>query len=175
MAFKTIATLVALAVGASAQTPIAPAVQESVLLVLATALPSNSVSYALASQSAFAAEMASSLAAGNPPSWYQALPSDVKNLLPVLYPGTTEASATPSTTASSTAAYTPAITSGGSSSGYPTTANSTVSVKSATLSASGSKVASASGPAFTGGATYPTAAIGASVGAALGFLGMLAL
>ncbi|CAO2650478.1 Nn.00g017700.m01.CDS01 [Neocucurbitaria sp. VM-36] len=178
MKFRTVVALVALAVGASAQTTVPPEVQNSVLMVLATALPSDSVSYALASSSAFAEEMASSLAAGNTPSWYQALPSEVKSLLPVLYPGAAEATPTPS--GSVTPSGTPAITSIiDSSSVVPTAANSsTVSVKSPTLSASGSisATASVSMPESTGGAAaFPNAAIGAGVGAVIGFLGMLAL
>jgi len=55
----------ALAMGARAQDAVAPDVQQSVLMVLAQAIPSDSVAYALASSSAFAAEMASSLSAGN--------------------------------------------------------------------------------------------------------------
>ena len=145
-------------------------------MVLATALPADSVSYALASSSAFAAEMASSLSAGNTPSWYQALPSDVKSLLPVLYPGAAEATPTPSVTPSGTPVITSIID---ASSVVPTAANSsTVSVQSPTLSASGSSSASASvsGLESTGAAAaYPTAAIGAGVGAAIGFFGMIAL
>lgn len=173
MKFRTVAALVALAVGASAQTTSIPAnVQQSVLLVLATALPTDSVSYALASQSAFAAEMASSLSAGNTPAWYQALPSDVKSLLPIIY--AVQTSATPSATPS----ITPIIS---SSSVVPTAGNSSqVSIRSPTLSATGSRSASLSASATaaqsTGAAAaFPTAAVGAGVGAALGFLGMLAL
>lgn len=147
MKFRTLATLVALAVGASAQTSVPPNVQQSVLLVLATALPTDSVSYALASQSAFASEMASSLSAGNTPAWYQALPSDVKSLLPIIY--FVEAAATPSATPS----ITPIVSS---------------SSASATPSPSAAQSTGAA-------AAFPTAAVGAGVGAALGFLGMLAL
>lgn len=160
------AALGALLVGASAQTTIPPDVQQSVLLVLATAIPADSVSYALASSSQFAAEMASSLAAGNAPSWYAALPADVKTLLPQLYPGAAEATPTASLESSvANSSATPA----------PTGMNGTsAAVSSATLGASRS--ASASSPAFTGAAArLPTATFGAGVGAVLGFLGMLAL
>lgn len=177
------AALFALAAGASAQTPVAPDVQQSVLLVLATAIPSDVASYALASSSAFADEMASSLAAGQTPAWYQALPTDVLSLLPQIYPF--EAEATPSSSASmyatsvpsSTAAPTsaPAYASASIASGSSTltgvnSVNSTSrAVQSPTLSAS------ASAATFTGAASFPTAAVGASVGAVLGFIGMLAL
>jgi hypothetical protein len=136
-------------------------------MVLATALPKESVSYALASSSAFAAEMASSLAAGNPPAWYQALPTDVKSLLPSLYPVVASPTPTPS---SSKAAYTPA----GTISAYPTGANSTTSgVHKPTLSSTSARPSLP--VASTNAAPYPAAALGAGVGAALGFIGMLAL
>lgn len=158
-----VAALGALLMGASAQTTVPPEVQHSVLLVLATAIPSESVSYAMASQSAFAAEMASSLAAGNPPAWYQALPSDVKSLLPQIYP----AQAVATTTATYSAANS-SITPG------PSSHNSTSAANSHTSSAS--RTASASVPAFTGAAArIPTAVIGASIGTILGLLSIYAL
>ncbi|KAH4262227.1 hypothetical protein HBH98_175170 [Parastagonospora nodorum] len=178
MRFSCVGALLALAVGAVAQSPVpytsVPAdVQNSVLMVLATALPKESVSYALASSSEFAAQMASSLAAGNPPAWYQALPSDVKSLLPALYP--VVHSATPTPTPSSSLAMSTPASSVPTVSAYPTGGNST--------SASGvhmptlSSTASASGPAqaTANAASYPGAALGAGIGAALGFIGMLAL
>ncbi|KAH4039727.1 hypothetical protein HBI56_132490 [Parastagonospora nodorum] len=180
MRFSCVGALLALAVGAVAQSPVpytsVPAdVQNSVLMVLATALPKESVSYALASSSEFAAQMASSLAAGNPPAWYQALPSDVKSLLPALYPIVHSATPTPTPSASSSLAMSTPASSVPSVSAYPTGGNST--------SASGvhmptlSSTASASGPAqaTANAASYPGAALGAGVGAALGFIGMLAL
>lgn len=148
-----------------------PAVQQSVLLVLATALPADSRSYALASSSAFAAEMGSSLAAGNTPAWYQALPSDVKSLLPALYPVSTPAATTSSVSAS---AYPTPMS---SVSAHPSSGNSSAisSVRMPTLSATKSAPAKTSVAVATGAAAYPTAAVGASLGAVLGFLGMLAL
>lgn len=67
-------------------------------MVLAQAIPSDSVAYALASSSAFAAEMASSLSAGNTPTWYQALPTDVQSLLPQIYPAAVQVTPTPTPT-----------------------------------------------------------------------------
>jgi hypothetical protein len=140
-------------------------------MVLATALPKESASYALASQSAFAAQMASSLSAGNPPAWYQALPADVKSLLPVLYPVV----ATPTPTPLSSSPVVAPASSVGTISAQPTGANSTTSsdVHKPSLSAT----ASHSGPAqaTANSASYPGAALGAGIGAALGFLGMLTL
>lgn len=137
-------------------------------MVLATALPKESVSYALASSSAFAAEMASSLAAGNPPAWYQALPTDVKSLLPALYPVVASPTPTPS---SSKAVY----SSVGTVSARPTGANSTTvsGVHMPTLSSTSARPSLP--VASTNAAPYPAAALGAGVGAALGFIGMLAL
>ncbi|KAF1941828.1 hypothetical protein EJ02DRAFT_454813 [Clathrospora elynae] len=178
MQFRIIAAAVAaLGVGASAQTSVAPDVQASVLLALAKAIPTDIASYALASSSAFAAEMASSLSAGETPSWYRALPTDVQSWLPQIYP---EATPTPSissvyevTSSSSKVVVTPYP--------YPTGKNSTSAAP--TMSATGSTpaviVASSSGPAapaFTGAAAkLSTGAVGASLGAALGLIGMLAL
>jgi hypothetical protein len=142
-------------------------------MVLATALPKDTVSYALASSSAFAAEMASSLAAGNPPAWYQALPSDVKNVLPSLYPVVASPTPTPTLTPSASKAMpTSAV---GTISAMPTGANSTsvTGIHMPTLSPSYSR------PSLpqqsTNAASYPSAALSASIGAALGLIGMLAL
>ncbi|KAG9186675.1 hypothetical protein G6011_09783 [Alternaria panax] len=187
----------ALALGARAQYAVAPEVQQSVLMVLAQAIPSDSVAYALASSSAFAAEMASSLSAGNTPAWYQALPTDVQSLLPEIYPAAVQTTPTPTPTPtpiptpSSSSAY---IAKSSSSSViesssvvkvnlYPTGMNSTT-VK-ATISATGgasvSVTLSPSGtasstpdspPSFTGAASKLS--VGAGLGAAF-LLGMLAL
>jgi hypothetical protein len=140
-------------------------------MVLATALPKESVSYALASSSAFAEQMASSLAAGNVPAWYQALPSDVKSLLPALYP---VAVASPTPTPSSSSMYVPA-SSVGTVSAQPTGSNSTIvsGIHMPTLSVSSARPSPPQ--ATANAAAYPVAALGATVGAALGFIGMLAL
>ncbi|KAI8936378.1 hypothetical protein NX059_006791 [Plenodomus lindquistii] len=188
--------LLALAAGASAQTPIAPNVQESVLSVLATAIPSEVASYAVASPTAFAGEMASSLAAGKIPAWYQALPTDVLSLLPQVYPYEAEATPTPSSASASASAYASASKYATSAPSSAAITPSTSAVASAPASiASGSSAltgvnsvnstsravqsptlsTSASAATFTGAACFPTAAVGASVGAIFGFLGMLAL
>ncbi|KAH7095357.1 hypothetical protein FB567DRAFT_512409 [Paraphoma chrysanthemicola] len=166
MRLRSVCALLALATGAVAQTPIPPEVQNSVLLVLATALPPDQRNYALASQSAFASQMASSLAAGNTPAWYQALPSDVKSLLPALYPASATATPTPSASLS--------FSSVASVSASPIGVNSTsiTGVRTPTLSATATR--SSAAVATTNAAPYPSAALGAGVGAALGVLGMLA-
>jgi hypothetical protein len=140
-------------------------------MVLATALPKDTVNYALASSSAFAAEMASSLSAGNPPAWYQALPSDVKNILPSLYPVV----ASPTPTPSSSVALSMPISSVGTISARPTGINST-SVSDVHMPTLSPTSARPSLPVATANsASYPAAALGAGVGAALGVIGMLAL
>lgn len=157
-------------------------------MVLAQAIPSDSVAYALASSSAFAAEMASSLSAGNTPAWYQALPTDVQSLLPEIYPAAVEATPTPTPTPSSSSVYVAKSSSVESSSvvkvtPYPTGSNSTMvkPTMSATGGASVSVTLSPSGaasstpdspPPFTGAASKLS--VGAGLGAAI-VLGMLTL
>lgn len=137
-------------------------------MVLATALPSDVRSYAIASGEAFAAEMSSSLAAGNPPGWYASMPADVKSILPQLYPAVNEASTTP--VATSTAV---------SVSAMPTGVNSTsISlVHTPTLSGDGTHHSATGSPApqSTGAASHAKAAVGAGLAGVAGFVAMLAL
>jgi hypothetical protein len=156
---------------------------------LAQAIPSDSVAYALASSSAFAAEMASSLSVGNTPTWYAALPSDVKSLLPQIYPvvePTPEPSSSAYAVASSSVHEVVSSTASPSSKDvitpYPTSGNGT-SVTVSTVSATGSAIGSSatlnpsgapSSPEFEGAATRLST--GAAMGAiVMGFIGMLAL
>ncbi|CAN9151377.1 unnamed protein product [Alternaria sp. RS040] len=175
----------ALAMGARAQDAVAPEVQQSVLMVLAQAIPSDSVAYALASSSAFAAEMASSLSAGNTPTWYQALPTDVQSLLPQIYPAAVQATPTPTPTPSSSAYVVKSSSVVESSSAkitpYPTGMNSTM-VKPTMSATGGASISVTLSPSDTASSTPPPPFEGAasrlSVGAGLGaalVLGMLAL
>ncbi|KAJ4990027.1 hypothetical protein SVAN01_04490 [Stagonosporopsis vannaccii] len=159
MQLAFLAGLAAVAVGVGAQTDISPEQSKSVLMVLATALPTDVRNYAIASQSAFAAEMSSSLAAGNTPGWYASMPADVKSILPLLYPAAAEATTTPVVTSTAVSA-----------SASPTGANSTSisAVHSATLS--GSPL-----PEATGAASHTKTAVGAGLAGVAGFLAMLAL
>jgi hypothetical protein len=155
-------------------------------MVLAQAIPSDQVAYALASSSAFAAEMASSLAAGNTPAWYQALPTDVQSLLPQIYPAamaTPTPTPTPSSSSSAYVAKSSSVVETSSSAvvtPYPTGSNSTMAqpTMSATgsvtvsLSPSGSASPAPETPPFTGAASKLS--VGAGLGAAL-VLGLLAL
>lgn len=134
-------------------------------MVLATALPTDVRNYAIASQSAFAAEMSSSLAAGNTPGWYASMPADVKSILPLLYPAAAEATTTPVVTSTAVSA-----------SAAPTGANSTSisAVHSATLTGSGTATGSPL-PEATGAASHAKAAVGAGLAGVAGFIAMLAL
>ena len=155
---------------------------------IAQAIPSDQVAYAIASSSAFAAEMASSLAAGNTPAWYQALPTDVQSLLPEIYPAmvTPTPTPTPTPSSSSSSAYVAKSSSVVETSSsamvtpYPTGSNSTMAMPtmSATgsvtvsLSPSGSASPSPETPPFEGAASKMS--VGAGLGAAV-MLAMLAL
>ncbi|KAF1946410.1 hypothetical protein EJ02DRAFT_418522 [Clathrospora elynae] len=73
---------------AIAQTSIDPAAYSSVSVleysaasVFATAIPSDQFGYVAASPKAFFSELQASLSASSTPSWYDALPSDVKLLV----------------------------------------------------------------------------------------------
>jgi len=186
MKYNTIAlALGALAMGVSAQ-GVAPEVQSSVLMEIAQAIPSDQVAYAIASSSAFAAEMASSLAAGNTPAWYQALPTDVQSLLPEIYPAMVTPTPTPTPTpSSSSSAYVAKSSSVVETSSsamvtpYPTGSNSTMAMP--TMSATGSVTVSLS-PSPSGSASpspetppFEGAASKMSVGAGLGAAVMLAM
>ncbi|KAL1653434.1 hypothetical protein SLS61_003943 [Didymella pomorum] len=144
---------------------------QSVLMVLATALPTDVRNYAIASPSAYAAEMSSSLAAGNTPDWYNSMPADVKSILPLMYPAAAEATSTPVVSSSSAVASASAT-----GTGLPTSSNSTsiLAVHSATLS--GSRTATGAPlPESTGAASHAKAAVGAGLAGIAGFLAMLAL
>ncbi|KAF2274575.1 uncharacterized protein EI97DRAFT_102752 [Westerdykella ornata] len=152
---------------------ITDSVAASVLNVLATAIPAESVSSALADPSAFSSELASSLSAGSTPGWYQSLPADVKSYLPLLYPAVAPATTTPPssepTGAETSSGAAPTVS--GSPSGKNVT--SITSVLSPTPSAS--KTGPASSQSSGGAAALPTGMINAGVVGALGLLGMIAL
>jgi hypothetical protein len=145
-------------------------IQASVDSVLLTALPSSLLAIAITNSDEAASIIASSFAAGETPAWFSALPTDVQSYL--LYSEVTP-TATPLGNSTS-ATFSPSL-------------NTTVisSVHSASLTATttgaGSAAGSASGSASsahassTGGASYPSAVVGAGVAGALGLLGMLAL
>ncbi|KAF2261826.1 hypothetical protein CC78DRAFT_337837 [Lojkania enalia] len=80
----------------------------SVLSVLATAIPPETISYAIANPTGFQSELVSSLLAGETPQWYLDLPSDVKIYLATAAVGT---GGTTSTSLASSAVNTAPITS----------------------------------------------------------------
>lgn len=136
-------------------------------MVLATAMPVDVRNYAIASESAFAAEMSSSLSAGNTPGWYASMPADIKSILPLLYPVAAEALTTPVVTSTASSA-----------SATPTGSNTTsiIAIHSATLSANSTHAATGSPlPEATGAASHLRVVAGAGVAGVAGFLAMLVL
>lgn len=145
-------------------------------MVLATALPSDARSSAIASPSAFAAEMSSALAAGNPPGWYASMPADVKSILPLLYPATAEATTTPvvsSATAAASSAVSALPTIGANSTSVSAVHSATLPV--AVSSAHHSATSSPAAPQSTGAASHAKAAVGAGLAGVAGFVAILAL
>ncbi|KAF2264473.1 hypothetical protein CC78DRAFT_580254 [Lojkania enalia] len=141
----------------------------SVLNVLATALPSSVLSEALADPTSFASAVASSIAAGNTPSWILALPTEVQSLLPSLYPVETPASTTEAPLTTPPPVSSP---SAGTITGPPGNSTGGSTFNSPTPSATdGAPSSSQSG----NGAAAPTAVIGAGIAGAIGLLGMLVL
>ncbi|KAF3043135.1 hypothetical protein E8E12_003423 [Didymella heteroderae] len=168
MQLTFLAGVAAVAVGVSAQTAVSPEQASSVLMVLATALPTDVRNYAIASPSAYAAEMSSSLAAGNTPGWYASMPADVKSILPLMYPAAAEATTTPVVSSTTAVASASSMPTGSSNS------TSISAVHSATLS--GSRTATGAPlPESTGAASHAKAAVGAGLAGVAGFLAMLAL
>ena len=145
-------------------------------MVLATALPSDARSSAIASPSAFAADMSSALAAGNPPGWYASMPADVKSILPLLYPATAEATTTPvvsSATAAASSAVSALPTIGANSTSVSAVHSATLPV--AVSSAHHSATSSPAAPQSTGAASHAKAAVGAGLAGVAGFVAILAL
>ncbi|KAF2869674.1 hypothetical protein BDV95DRAFT_83354 [Massariosphaeria phaeospora] len=168
----------------------------SIINVLATAIPEDVLSVALASPTAFAEQVQSQIAGGSAPSWYQALPTEVKSYLPQLYPvetpvETPEASSeaetsvaieTLTTSAAPLTSILPSV-SGALTTGASRNATVISTVTTATLASTGgansdspsASSASATGTDAPGAAAHPTAFFGAGVAGAVGILGMLAL
>ncbi|KAF2746543.1 hypothetical protein M011DRAFT_478147 [Sporormia fimetaria CBS 119925] len=150
-----------------------PDVAISVLNVLATAIPADTISSAMEDPAGFSMELESSISAGQTPSWYQALPSDVKSALPLLYPASTPAATTPpASDATEPPTKDSSMTALPTISGLPTPTNGTGDVSSPTLSPSGTE----SGlPESTGGAATLNGMVASGVVGAFGILGMLFL
>ena len=151
-------------------------IQSSVDSVLLTALPPSLLAIAVTNTAAVASIIESAFSAGQTPAWFSALPTDVQNYL--LYSEVTPTATPVGNSISSVQASIGATLS-------PSLNTTTVSyVHSASLKATtttaGGVAGSASGTSgahasSTGGASYPSAVVGAGVAGALGLLGMLAL
>ncbi|KAF7189649.1 hypothetical protein HII31_08969 [Pseudocercospora fuligena] len=150
----------------------------SVVSVLQTALPSSLIQEALTNSAGVSSELASEFAAGQTPSWFTALPSDVQTyLVPAGAVATANATAI---TSASGAPY----PSANSTSGNSTTSRSRTLTTSASLTstsgsssetgASGTGSSSESSSSSEAGA-MPTAIIGAGLAGAVGIVGLLAL
>ena len=178
--------------------------QQSALLALATALPPSVLAQAATNQAGFASEIASSLAAGSTPEWYQALPTDVKSALASIYPVQTPAQTTPAETSSPSPSSSPSsssteevtvtevstsaeatitevstsvvvVPSGTGASGIGNNGTAVTSINKPTLSSSGAETGSPQPTEQPGAASIPSAAIGAGIAGAIAFIGMLAL
>lgn len=175
MQFKALAFAAALAMGVRAQGGVPEDVSQSVIQVLLTALPPSAIQLAATNPPAFQSEIASSLAAGQTPEWYQALPADVKTILPQMYPVDAPAQTTaaePTTTAESAPSET-----AGTISGKPTgVGNSTSTVKSPTLSPTTLSPTNSAPPSqSSNAAAYPSAVFGSGIAGALGMVGLFFL
>ncbi|KAF2717553.1 hypothetical protein K431DRAFT_232871, partial [Polychaeton citri CBS 116435] len=147
-----------------------PTVRRSVISVLRTALPTSLIYEALTNPAAVSSEIASEFAAGQTPSWYSALPSDVQTILQP------NASAIATGLSSSITSYPNATAITGNSTVLPTggLGNGTSGSNFTTSSRSGS--GSGSQSTSTGnGATLPTAVFGMGLAGAAGLMGMLVL
>ncbi|KAF1970261.1 hypothetical protein BU23DRAFT_570858 [Bimuria novae-zelandiae CBS 107.79] len=201
MMFKT-CVFAALASAVAAQLPSIDPAQQSALLALATALPPSILAQAATNQAGFASEIASSIAAGNTPDWYQALPTDVKSALASIYPVQTPAETTPAETStpalssseapsSSAEAVTTSVTvitaaptvvvpivtapSGTGASGIGSNGTAISTVVTPTLSSTGGgETGSSPQPTEApGAASLPSAAIGAGIAGAIAFIAIL--
>ncbi|KXT10856.1 hypothetical protein AC579_1954 [Pseudocercospora musae] len=134
----------------------------SVVSVLQTALPSSLIQEALTNSAGVSSELASEFAAGQTPSWFTALPSDVQTyLVPA------GAIATANATAITSASGAP----------YPSansTSRSSTTGSSSETGASGTGSSNESSSSSEAGA-MPTAILGAGLAGAVGIVGLLAL
>ncbi|KAF2461152.1 hypothetical protein BDY21DRAFT_361141 [Lineolata rhizophorae] len=180
MQIKTLALLGLTAAAASASPQLhkrqsLDSEEASILSVLATALPASLVSEALTNSAAVSSEIASQFAAGDTPSWFAALPTDVQTYLaPVAT--VTESPPFPagnSTMGGATNSNSAAVTSTATSTTTSTDADESDEPTSSSSSDESEETAASS--SSTGGASLPTAVVGYGVAGAMGVLGMLAL
>ncbi|KAK3720399.1 hypothetical protein LTR37_003811 [Vermiconidia calcicola] len=189
MQFKLIA-LSAFMAAASAQVEDASSLNPlTVLSVLQTALPSSLYSQALISPTAVASQVASQFAAGNTPSWYTALPTPIQSYLQasasvngtgavtngtagVIHTTGSNSSTLTTTSTRRTGALTTERTTRG---GNDETTTRTRAGGAGSDASSSAAAGSASASESTGGASLPTAIVGAGVAGVFGVVGLLAL
>ncbi|EME89760.1 uncharacterized protein MYCFIDRAFT_210177 [Pseudocercospora fijiensis CIRAD86] len=143
----------------------------SVVSVLQTALPSSLIQEALTNSAGVSSELASEFAAGQTPSWFTALPSDVQTyLVPAIVDATavTSASGAPHPSANSTSGNTTSII-------LTTRVTSSSSSSSSETGASATGSSSDSSSSSSEAGAMPTAVLGAGLAGAVGIVGLLAL
>ncbi|KAF4556955.1 Hypothetical protein D9617_1g088370 [Elsinoe fawcettii] len=182
MRFSTVAFVSALSATAMAQSQSIDLV--SVYQVLQTALPSSLVQEALTNSDAVSSQIASQFAAGQTPSWFTALPTDIQSFLiggaaETGTPASNSATATGNSTAAVTSAAGNASASVSQISGSVSSRVSSITgaiASGASSRASGASGSAASGTAGSSGmAAKPTGIIGGAMLGAAGIIGLLAL
>jgi len=169
----------------------------SVLSVLQTALPSTLIQEALTNSAAVSSQIASEFSAGQTPTWFTALPSDIQTyLVPVptgVANGTGAVTASPNATALSSIIHNATAISAGQSSilasihsqnssvisraslGTSTVAGATSTGASGSSASGSSGSSSGSSSSSSAGASVPTAIVGMGLAGVVGFVGVLAL
>ncbi|KAF2223124.1 hypothetical protein BDZ85DRAFT_282158 [Elsinoe ampelina] len=157
----------------------------SVYQVLQTALPSSLIQEALTNSDAVSSQIASEFAAGQTPSWFTALPTDIQSFLiggaaETGTPASNSATATGNSTSSATGAAGNASASvteiSGSISSRISSATGAIGSAASSGASRASSAASAGSTAGSSGmAAKPTGVIGGAMLGAAGIIGLLAL
>ncbi|KAK3068024.1 hypothetical protein LTR53_014726 [Teratosphaeriaceae sp. CCFEE 6253] len=174
----------------------------SLYSVLQTALPSSLVAEALTNSAAASSEIAAQFAAGQTPTWFSALPSDIKTYLVPLATnpaalssaagnvtgaanatgilggnGTAIGGVAQSSSAALNSSASSVVAVGSSSSAAAGMASMTASGAATSASASAASATGASGSSSTASAAgaIPTAVVGMGLAGVVGFVGLLAL
>ncbi|SMQ55252.1 unnamed protein product [Zymoseptoria tritici ST99CH_1A5] len=137
----------------------------SIISVLQTAIPTSVVSQVLSDPAAFLSSVESDASKGQFPSWFSALPSDVKSYLGV------EASAT--TTGDSSEMTSSGDSEATDSSSMMTGGSGAMETGSTTSSSGGGATAASS--TSSGGAAAETKVVGMGIAGAVGLVGLLVL
>ena len=160
----------------------------SIFSVLQTALPSSLVAEALTNSAAVSNQIASQFLAGETPSWFQELPSDIQTYIVPVAPvttgvvdlgngTTTNATIISSMTGNSTGNATAGTTTTRSSNTITTNTASSTDDSDSSSGSGGSGSDSSDSASESGNAVNaaPTAFIGAGLAGAVGLVGLLAL